>query len=831
MFRAVIFAAVLLATVVMTKPMWTQDESRAEQSHPADANLAPPSLSGGDLQPDVGGSFLPPGEDPQNRLGWPLMHHVAQDQRSFWTSPSRLRTEDLRWILPSAAFMGGVFASDSWIARQVPDSPSQLKRSRNISNYATFSLMGLTGGSSLLGLIKHDDHLREAGLLSDEAAVNSIAVDYLLKTITQRPRPLESNGHGSFFSGGASFPSEHAASAWAAASVWAHEYPGTLSQILAYGLASTVTLTRVTSKEHFPSDALIGSALGWYLGRQVYRAHHDPEIGGAPWGSLLPEPAADKVRNPDSMGSPSVPLDSWVYPAMERLAALGYIDSAYLGIRPWTRMECARLLEEASEKLPGGGQDSKAAQVLEELNIEFAPENARLAGAANTGAALDSVYTRLTGISGPPLRDGYHFGQTIINDYGRPYGEGFNNVTGAIAHAEIGPFAFYARGEYQRAPAVPSAPPQVLQDIANADFTLPVPNGKAAASQFDLLEGSVAASVRNLRISFGKESQWLGTGESGSLLLTNNAEPILMLKLENVFPSRIPLLSRLLGPIRTEYFLGRLAGHQFEVNGDQLLGPGNISPQPFLDGGKISFRPTPNLEFGMGFTAQFVGPGLPFTWRDFLRTFYVHTQTGPTTAANNPAKRSSSVDFSYRIPGLRNWLTFYGEALAVDEISPIGSSRATVNPGIYMPRFPKLDRLELRAEGIHEPLTSEFAPGFVYYGVRRYRSGYTNDGNLMGNWIGRAGRGGQGWLTYWLSPRSSVQLSYRLQEVSKDFLGGGRLADYTAATNVMLSRDVSLAGYLQYEQWRFPVLATGVQSNVTASVQVTLYPKKLSLHH
>jgi len=798
----------------------------AEASQPAGTSLSTAQPSREIQEPE---GFLPPGEDPENRLGLPLLRHFAQDQQTFWTSPFRLHTQDLRWILPSTAFLGGVIASDSWLARQVPDSPSQLKRSRDISNYATFSLMGVTSASSLLGIIRHNDHLREAGLLSDEAAVNSIAIDYLLKFASQRPRPLEGNGHGSFFQGGAAFPSEHAASAWAAASVWAHEYPGTLSQILAYGLASTVTLTRVTSKEHFPSDALIGSALGWYLGRQVYRAHHDPEIGGAPWGSLLREPSGERVRKPDSMGSPDVPLESWIYPALERLAALGYIDSAYLGIRPWTRMECARLLEEAGEKL-AGREDSEAGRILEAVNAEFGAESARLAGAANLGAAVDAVYTRAAAISGPPLTDGYHFGQTIINDYGRPYGEGFNNVTGAIVHAEAGPLAFYARGEYQRAPAVPSAPAQALQDIANADLTLPLPNGKPEASQFDLLEASVVASVHNLRISFGKQSQWLGTGESGSLLMTDNAEPILMLKVENVFPLRLPAVSRVLGPVRAEYFIGRLAGHQFELNGNQLLGPGNISPQPFLDGAKISFRPTANFEFGMAFTAQFVGPGLPFTWRDFLRTFYVHNQTGTTAAGSNPAKRASSADFSYRVPGLRNWLTVYGEALAVDEISPIGSSRATVNPGIYMPRFPKLERLQLRAEGVHEPLTSEFAPGFVYYGVRRYRSGYTNDGNLMGNWIGRAGRGGQAWLTYWLSPRSNLQGSYRLQEVSKDFLGGGRLADYSAGANLMVSRDLSVSGSVQYEQWRFPLLSNGTQSNVTTSVQLTFYPQKLSYH-
>ena len=59
---------------------------------------------------------------------------------------------------------------------------------------------------------------------------------------------------------------------------------------------------------------------------------------------------------------------------------------------------------------------------------------------------MDSVYTRVTGISGTPLRDGYDFGQTIVNDYGRPYWTGFNNVTGVTADAEAGPSGIFFSG-------------------------------------------------------------------------------------------------------------------------------------------------------------------------------------------------------------------------------------------------------------------------------------------------------------------------------------------------------------------------------------------------
>src|SRR5512141_3207501 len=117
-----------------------------------------------------------------------------------------------------------------------------------------------------------------------------------------------------------------------------------MTKFFAYGFASVVTLSRVTGKEHFLFDAFIGSALGWYFGRQVYRAHHDTELGGTSWGDLLPESSVERERNPANMGSPYVPLDSWVYPALERLIALGHIKTGYLGIRPWTRMECARMI-------------------------------------------------------------------------------------------------------------------------------------------------------------------------------------------------------------------------------------------------------------------------------------------------------------------------------------------------------------------------------------------------------------------------------------------------------------------------------------------------------
>jgi hypothetical protein len=761
---------------------------------------------------------LLPGTDPENHLGLPLIKHLADDQWGFWSAPAHFRVKDLKWIAPFAGVTAGFVAGDSWISKQTP--LSQVDRSKTFSNYATYSLIGAGAGSFVLGHLTGNDRMAETGLLSGEAAINSTAVSYFLKNVMQRPRPYLDNGNGTFFQGGSSFPSEHAAIAWSVASVLAHEYPGTLTKVLAYGLATGVSATRVTGQQHFASDVIIGSALGWYFGRQVYRAHHDTDLGGAPWGDILPDSFGEKTRNPENMGSSYVPLDSWIYPALERLIALGYIKSGYLGIRPWTRMACARLLEEAEQKIADEDDHSEeGARIYGELAKEFAEEDSRLNGAANIGAKVDSIYARVTNISGPPLRDGYHFGQTIVNDYGRPYGRGFNSVDGFIAHTETGPLSISVQGEYQHAPGMASDPLSVLQATAAGDLTLPRANGTLAVNRFRLVQGVVALTHDNVQVSFGQESLWLGPTESGPFLLSNNATPITMFRFDNVAPFDVPLLSQFLGPARMDFFVGQLSGQTWDYSAPNLLGP-HVSPQPYIHENKVSFKPTANLEFGMGVTAMFGGPGLPFTWSEFLRSYYSHKAS---VARGNPAKRFSGFDISYRVPGLRNWLTIYNDSLVVDEISPIGSTRPLLSPGIYLPQISKIPKLELRFEGSKNGAhTIQSASGLDYWDAR-YRSGYTNDGNLLGAWI-RDAIAGQAWAKYSFSPRSNVQLGFRHEEVDRHFIGGGRLNDISGSTELMLTHNLAFSGSMQYEMWEFPVLRSGPQSDVTAQVQFTFYP-------
>jgi membrane-associated phospholipid phosphatase len=772
-------------------------------------------------------TFLPLGEDPENRLVTPFMKHLALDQKQFWTAPFHLRWSDAEVLAPFAAFTGALMANDAAISRQVPGTTSQINRSKSISDYATYSFIGVAGASYFWGHFIHDDHLRETGFLAGEAALNSTAVAYLFKAMTQRPRPLDGNGNGTFFQGGTSFPSEHSAIAWSVASVVAHEYPGTLTKIAAYGLASAVTLTRVTGKQHFPSDVVVGSALGWYFARQVYRAHHDPELGGAAWGNFQEDSDSDngeKVRNPQHMGSTYVPLDSWVYPAVDKLASLGYIRTAFLASKPWTRIETANLVNEAKGNLEVDENAPEGIAALElQLEQEFAYELGLLDGKSNETAKVESIYTRVVSISGPPLNDSYHFGQTIINNFGRPFEQGFNTYDGFSGYGAAGPFTIYVRGEYQHAPSAPGYSLAARQAIAAADQNPLQPEVPfAGVGQFTLLDTYAAAKVDGWNLSFGKQSLWWGPGEGGALVFSDNAEPIYMFRASQT-PFELPWIFRRLGPVKLDLFFGKLSGNEFPA-------------RPLIHGEKISFKPTPNWEVGFERTSEFGGVGRALTLGAIWES-YVATKTSfdyPT--GRNPGKRTIGLDFSYRLPHLRDWVTLYADAL-LPESNPFNvdtsqnpldfPARTALRPGIYMPRLPRLPKLDFRAEFVYTdtPTPRSIRGDYVYWDAF-YRDLYTNKNNLIGDWIGREGMGFQAWSTYWFGARSSLQTEYRHAKVAKDFIPGGEtLNDGSVKVNWWVRRDLSLSGSVQYEKWLAPILAPTVQTNWTSTVEVTFWPK------
>ncbi|HVB58166.1 MAG TPA: capsule assembly Wzi family protein [Candidatus Acidoferrales bacterium] len=758
-----------------------------------------------------------------NTLGPHLLKDVAGDQKRIWTSFKHVRLIDADWLVPLGAATGIMLATDTDVSKHFSSSPSRIKYSNDLGNFGIGSLVAIGGGMYLWGHFTHEDHKRETGLLAGEAAINSLAVTYAIKYSLGRQRPLQGTPpyQGDFWQGGVSFPSEHSAAAWSIASVIAHEYPGPFTSILSYGLASAISASRISAKEHFPSDVLIGSAIGWLVGEEVYRHHHDPAVGGGDWETYAETHDRGPNRPSTSVGSPYVELDSWIYPAIERLAALGYIHSEYLDMRPWTRIECAHLVEEAGDEIRAGvGIPDQVEELYSTLEREFQRDlDALDGGSSRRFIRLESLYTDVTGIDGPPLNDSYHFGQTIINNYGRPYQEGLNTYDGFSGYGTAGRFTIYVRGEYQYAPSAAAYPLSVRNAIATADQNplqpaIPI----TATNRFTLLDTYVAANADGWDLAFGKQSLWWGPGDGGALLFSDNAEPIYMFRASRITAVSVPLLSRLLGPMKLDAFFGKLSGNEFPAS-------------PLIHGEKIGFKPTQNLELSFSRTSELGGVGRPLTAGAVWNSYVSFKSSVNYSAARNPGKRAGGFSFSYKVPFVRNWLTVYTDSYTPDDPSPLDAPRRAIgNPGLYVSRIPGVPKLDLRFEAVYTNTPARDNPplpgGLYAYWDLFYHDYYTNDKNIIGSWIGRDGQGFQAWSTYHFSSRNNLQFGYRHAKVDSSFIPNGEtINDGSAKIDWWIHDEVSLSASVQYEKWLAPILAPGPQTNWTSSVGVTFYPR------
>lgn len=587
------------------------------------------------------------------------------------------------------------------------------------------------------------------------------------------------------------------------------------------------------------------SALSFPLQSALSQEHIDQKIaadtavdGGTPQQPIPPnyKPAAP-ITNISTLGSTYIPMDSWVYPELSRLQGLGYLDTAFLGLRPWTRLSILHMLQHTADKIDADSNNQEARDIYLSVLHEVAPGLENNFGSRTVHAEFESAYTILRGISGTPLRDSFHLGQTIVNDYGRPYQEGFNNYTGFSARSEAGRFALYFRGEYQHAPSASGYSPALFAYLSNLDLGIPIatnPNQATiplgpidSTNTFRVLEANLSYHILGHDISFGKSDHWWAPNQSASFAWSTNAENIYAFQIDRSEPLRIPGLSRLTGPFRYDFFVGSLKGHTYPNS-------------PWVHAEKISFKPTENLELGFERTVIWGGAGhVPITIHSFLKSFFsVQNVSGAEKVSrDDPGARFGTFDFSYRLPFLRKWLTLYTDSLAHDDVNPISAPRRSAYlPGIYLSHFPGLDKLDLRVEGGTTDTVSTGGPNFLY-NESIQKQGYTNKGFIMGSWLGRQSTGGQAWLTWHLSPQEQVQFSYRTdktpqqftnsQGVVKGFLPGGTTQnDYQFNVVKRIHKDIELNGWVQYERWVAPIYKAGPQSDTTAQFQVTWYPEK-----
>ena len=752
---------------------------------------------------------------PDRTMG--LRGRFLKDQERIWTAPPKIRFGDADWMLPLAGLAAALFATDSSFSKSQSSAPATTQRYKTISTAGVGALASAAGGMWLLSYRTHNEHWRETGFLAGEAALNSLLVVEAMKYSLRRQRPYQSAGGGPFFqSGGTSFPSEHAAAAWSIAGVIAHEYPGPLTKIAAYGLATLVSFSRVQARQHFPSDVLVGSLAGYMIAQGIYSRHASPDMPGADWRSFREKFQSNEDTSLENVGSSYVPLDSWVYPAIERLEALGYIHTAFEGAKPWARTECARLIAEASDELAttsageSAGINQQVEALVAALANEFHREEELETGGANRSATLQSTYVRVTSASGAVLTDGYHFGQTYAYDYGRPFRRGTNFISGFSTDLTSGRVFIHLSGEFQHAPSAPALSDAVREVIAERDVVpLSPPQPFAAINRVAIMDSYIGFNLDNLQISFGRQSLSWGPGPGGSLILSDNANPFYMVRVAQIRPVELPSFLGVLGAMRFENFMGREQGHP-------------ISGHPFIYGQKVSLKPFPSLEVAYSRTTTIGGIGDSLNTHTFIESFFGRTDSKERGSV--PGDSHTSIDWTWQIPHMHDRLVLYGEMESDDDPIPLQNvTRAVLRPGVFLVRLPGLNQWDLHAEWTSSVCAGQRQDhGSLNYFNNRYRDGYTNNGNLVGNTVGREGKTIQGWTRYWISPHQTMQFTAKNSEVDTDFIpGGGRWQDYRMTHEVALRSGVYLRSFVQFEHIaHFPLLFSGARNNVTASLEL-----------
>jgi len=386
----------------------------------------------------------------------------------------------------------------------------------------------------------------------------------------------------------------------------------------------------------------------------------------------------------------------------------------------------------------------------------------------------------------------------------------------------------YVRAEYQHAPSAPALSSAAINTISTADLVplSEVPAGPIMpVNRLQLLDAYVGVNLSNWQLTLGKQSLSWTPAPGGSMIWSDNIDPVNMVRLVNPEPFHLPSVLQYLGPIRVDQFFGRLEGHPYV-------------PRPFIYGQKISMKPVPFLELGFARTSMIGGKGVTnenqLTGRYFLDQFF-----GRQVGGSVPGHTSTEMDWTLYVPWVRNYIVLYGDSYATDDQLPIKNPpKNPWRPGIYITRFPKLPKLDLHVESV-----STEQPGISFdsfytggpankgqfnYWNQSYHDGYTNAGFLLGNSVGRDGRAFQGWLTYWLSPSNSVQVIYKKSSVAGEFMpGGGAWQDYSVRSEMHLRSHFYMKTEVQYEHIsRYPVLFSGPQRNITAILEVGFSPRE-----
>jgi undecaprenyl-diphosphatase len=141
---------------------------------------------------------------------------------------------------------------------------------------AGVTLLVVCTALALASRVSGRSRLHDASCLAALAFASAGLVEFTLKHLVGRPRPVTALTASPIDPSLAeidSFPSGHATSVFAVATVFAAYYPRLRWPL--YGFAAAIALGRVYLERHYPSDIVAGAAIGMAFAVCLYRRRDD----------------------------------------------------------------------------------------------------------------------------------------------------------------------------------------------------------------------------------------------------------------------------------------------------------------------------------------------------------------------------------------------------------------------------------------------------------------------------------------------------------------------------------------------------------------------------
>ena len=491
------------------------------------------------------------------------------------------------------------------------------------------------------------------------------------------------------------------------------------------------------------------------------------------------------VSSAAAVSSVNVPLDSWVYPALDKLESCGLIDTALSGTKPYSRLEAARLVKEAMKKWEeflAHGKSSNYAEkelipsLLDRLKNKFRPELIEWGVVEGTPTSsflkpvdeiiLKSQYQTDNPVVRPQIgQPPTHTIYPIYNNDGIVYEKHYNASVEVSGEGRLwNHLSFY------------------YQPI----FTMF--DGQGA--QVRLEKGYVKLEGFNIEVEAGRDSLWWGPGSHGALLMTNNARPFDVVKFSNPQPVLIPFI----GPFKATVFVSQLDyGHPY-------------IEKPTLYGLRLNFKPLPILEFGISQVAIFDGEGRKsLSVSDYFNILYSNQNQENTKLDSN---QQLAIDFSLRWPNfkevlpLARSLKIYGEWGAEDTGKP--PDRRAFLLGLAFYDLFLTGRADLRLEYTNTIVPS--VPG-VWYTHASYPPIFHE--RIFGHWVGSNAEDFFARLTGSLSSKLTVGLDFDAQTQGVDAVPKTQSYQWGVDADYWVCDQIKVKGRYIMENFRDPQSIAG----------------------